>query len=138
MVVFQFMKVTHPVEAPAGILPKISINLLDALAPVLSLSKLLAALRDIFVRNYGIQEVVVKLRELTGPSETGRVAIGGEIVKHHGHTGQHLRQHKPGHLRSHTNPASPKPTNPERTGTRPDRGCSVHQRPVSRESEHKI
>ena len=63
------------VEAPAGILPKISINLLDALAPVLSLSKLLAALRDIFVRNYGIQEIVGKLRELAGPSDTGRVAI---------------------------------------------------------------
>ena len=27
----------------------------------------------------------------------------GKIVEHHGHTGQYLQQHRPGHLSSHTN-----------------------------------
>ena len=67
---------------------------------------------------------------LAGPSRAGRVAVEGEIVEHHGHTGQHLGQHGPGHLSNHTNQASPNPTDPKHTNAESDCGRNMHKSPT--------
>ena len=62
----------------------------------------------------------------------------GKIVEHHGHTGQYLQQHRPGHLSSHTNQTSPTPTITKHPDTDPDRGHNVHQSPNFRQSMQRI
>ena len=51
----------------------------------------------------------------------------GKIVEHHGHTGQYLQQHRPGHLSSHTNQTSPNPTDTKHPDTESDRRHNAHK-----------